>query len=248
MTRPRILVGCPTCDLKEDSLEHYLKGIDALTYPSIDVVIEDNSKTPAYSQRLMEYGIEWEKRHPGQTFRVIYSGYTSPYARERVVNGRNKIREIVLKENYDYFFSLEQDVVPPPAIIENLLNAKKNIVSGVYYTKKFTQTEKKYVFMAGIAAGPIQETKEGRGFSVNPVGIDFLFPTRIAEVMYAGLGCMLIARETIEKTPFRYESKHPAWDDVFFCLDSRMKGYLTYLHTGMLATHHFNDAMQKTQQ
>jgi hypothetical protein len=248
MKQPRILVGCPTCDLKEGSLEQYLQGIDSLTYPAFDVAIEDNSKTITYSQRIMAFGRDWEKRHPGQTFRVIQSGYTSAHARERVVNGRNKIREIALKERYDYFFSLEQDVVPPPAIIENLLNTQKDIVSGVYYTKKFTPTEKKYAFMAGIAAGPVQETEKGKGFAMKPIGIDFLFPTRVAEVMYTGLGCMLIAREALEKTPFRYEPEHSAWDDVFFCIDSRIRGHPTFLHTVMLAAHHYDDAMQKTQQ
>lgn len=248
MTLPRILLGCPTCDLKEDSLEHYLKGIESLTYPSFDVLIEDNSKTPAYAQRIQEWGKEWMKKNPGRTFRVIHSGYTDEHARERVVRGRNKIREVALKETYDYFFSLEQDVVPPPTIIESLLATQKSIVSGVYFSKKFTPTEKKYQFMAGIPAGPIQQTPNGAGVAMKPIGIEFLFPTRAAEVMYAGLGCMLIAREALEKTPFRYEPAHQAWDDVFFCIDSRMKGIPTFLHTGMLATHHYNDAMQRTKQ
>jgi len=212
---PRILVGCPTCDLKADSLDEFLRGISKLSYPNFDVIIEDNSSSPSYANRLKDYAADWEKKHPGRSFRVVHSGYISEYARDRVVNGRNIIRSIVLNENYDYFFSLEQDVVPPNNIIEELLESKKDVVSGVYFTKKFTPMDKKYVFMAGIAAETTNPVSE-KNLILQPIGIDFLFPTRVAEVMYCGLGCVLISRRVLEKITFRYEKLHKAWDDIFF--------------------------------
>ena len=37
-----------------------------------------------------------------------------PKARDRLVSSRNKIREYALENGYDYFLSLEQDVIPEP--------------------------------------------------------------------------------------------------------------------------------------
>ena len=70
---PRILVGCPTAVAKADSLISYFRGLNDLTYPNIDIVIEDNSPTPEYAQHFLALGKEWEARHPGHTCRVIHS-------------------------------------------------------------------------------------------------------------------------------------------------------------------------------
>ena len=109
MNQPRVLIGCPTAVIKANALIAYVKGLEALTYPNVDIVIEDNSPTPEYAQHILALGKRWEETHPGHTFRVIHSGHTSPRVRERIVQGRNKLREVALKEKYDYFFSLEQE-------------------------------------------------------------------------------------------------------------------------------------------
>ena len=36
-------------------------------------------------------------------------------------------------EDYDYFLSLEQDVIPPKDIIEQMLKSEKKIITGVYF-------------------------------------------------------------------------------------------------------------------
>ncbi|MFH0970263.1 MAG: hypothetical protein V1776_02265 [Candidatus Diapherotrites archaeon] len=236
---PRILVGGPTCYLKHDSLNAFFAGLNALTYPNFDVVLEDNSPAPTYSEKIRTLAQDWEVTHPGRTFRVIYSGETAHYARKRLVNGRNKIRELVVREKYDYFLSLEQDVVPPANVIEALLHTEKDIVGATYYNKT---PEKTLTIMAGTFENEEAKMKN----IVRSMGFLELFPTRILNVAYVGLGCTLIARTVLEKVSFRYEEDKLASDDIYFCQDAREKGIETYLHTGMLCTHHFNDAFKQT--
>ena len=121
MHPPRILIGCPTHELKADSLDAYFKGSNSLTYSNFDVIWEDNSPTPAYAKKLKAKAAEFETQHPGKKCTILYSGETSPFARTRLVNGRNQIRALFLQGNYSHFLSLEQDVIPPGILLNACL-------------------------------------------------------------------------------------------------------------------------------
>ena len=239
---PRILVGCPTYYLKEDSLEKYMDGLNRYTYPNFDVIIEDNSPTPEYSEKINVLGKKWEAAHPEHSFRVIYSGQTSPKARERLVNGRNKIREIALKENYDYFLSLEQDVVLPDNGIEQLLAHKKEIMSGTYFTYRET-APKQYALV--VVAGKYASPADAQNEIISMLNIFDLLPSRTMELHLVGLGCVLIHRPVLEKVTFRYDPLQAACDDIYFCDDANKQGIKVYLDSGILCAHYFNDAMKK---
>ena len=240
MTLPRILLGCPTAVAKADSLVSYFRGLNALTYPNIDIVIEDNSPTPEYAQHILALGKEWEAKHPGHTFRVIHSGHTSPRVRERIVQGRNKLRQIVLKEKYDYFFSLEQDIIPPKDVIEKLLAHQKEVVGGVFYNKvnlggKLQKTPVLMVY-------PNEESKKLK--KAEWVGFTFLFPSRLVEVAGIGLGCILISRAALEKVSFRIVENDPAFDDMHFSIDLAKENIPMYADTGILCAHAYNEAFK----
>ena len=115
--QPKILVGCPTCNLYEYCLDDYLEGIKKLTYSNFDLIIVDNSEE--------EY-----KKLKEKNIKVIKDKYVEP-AVKRIVNSRNILRKYALENNYDYFLSLEQDVVPPEDIIQRLLSHNKKAITGV---------------------------------------------------------------------------------------------------------------------
>ncbi|MEK6902245.1 MAG: hypothetical protein AABX02_01495, partial [archaeon] len=217
---PRILIGCPTADVKADSLEAYVAGLNALTYPNVDIVIEDNSANEKYAERIQAHAKEWEKNHPGHTFRVNHSGNVSPRVRERIIHGRNVIRDIVLKENYDYFFSLEQDIIPQKDVIEKLLAHRKDVVGGVYYNK--VQLGGKMQLVPLLMIYPNEQMKQKN--QAHWVGFTHLVPPRLIEVASIGLGCVLIHRSVLEKISFRIRENDPAFDDMHFAIDLRQHG------------------------
>src|SRR3989344_9577139 len=106
----KVLVGCPTSFHKEYCLDKYAEGIKALTYRYSDVLLVDNSKDDSYLNKIKVMGLNATK------------GFYFEGARDRIVASRNILREKVLNEGYDYFLSLEQDVVPPKDIIERMLS------------------------------------------------------------------------------------------------------------------------------
>ncbi len=241
-TQPRVLVGCPTAMVKNDSIRAYMKGLESLTFPQFDVVIEDNSPTPDYSEKLKWLGEKFREKRPECGFRVIHSGHVSPRVRERIVHGRNAIREIVLREKYDYFFSLEQDIVCPPDTIERLLKHQKEVVGGVYYNRVAVDGEERKRPVLIIYPDE-DKKKEGIG---KWAGFTELFPSRLVEVASIGLGCVLISRHVLEKIAFRIIPDKPAFDDVHFTLDLRQNNIACYADTSILCEHCYNEAFKYT--
>lgn len=237
---PRILVGCPTASVKNDSIRAYMKGLEALTYPQFDVVIEDNTLTPEYSEKLQWLGEKFREKRPECGFRVIHSGHVSPRVRERIVHGRNVLREIFLREKYDYFFSLEQDIVCPPDTIQRLLSHQKEVVGGVYYNK--VQLGGKEQKTPVLMVYPDEESK--KKLKAEWVGFTALFPSRLMEVASIGLGCVLIARSTMEKIAFRIVENDPAFDDMHFAIDLQKNNIPCYADTSILCEHYYNESFK----
>src|SRR3989338_4339015 len=116
---PRVLVGCPTYEGKSYCLDVYSRAVRSLKYARFDILLVDNSKTDDYTHAIVSAGLPVTK----------VPWHEDP--RERVVSARNVMRDKVLEEGYDFFFSLEQDVVPEPDALARLLSHDKKIVTGV---------------------------------------------------------------------------------------------------------------------
>lgn len=231
MQLPKVLVGCPTYDGKEYCLDDYISGLYSLTYGNFDVCIADNSKKSGYFRKLQGIAGEWHGKRNGK-FEVIRQGYSSPEPRQRIVEGKNMIREVALDRKYDYFLSLEQDVVAPADFIERLLSRGKDIISGTYFN--FVPKLNSLVVLAYCYKSE-QDRAEER---TSTLGILDLCPGRVIENLRAtGVGCILIRREVLEGIKFRFVREKSAFDDWWFCTDAIEKGYSINLDTSMLCKH-----------
>ena len=100
MKHPKILLGCPVSEYHSYCTKDYISAIAHLTYTNYDILLADNSKTNSFFRFL-------EKQ---QGIKVIKSEYDEN-PRERIINSRNILRQHALDNNYDYFFSLERDLL-----------------------------------------------------------------------------------------------------------------------------------------
>ena len=215
---PKVLVGCPTCDIYNYCLNDYINVVKNLTYGNYDVVLVDNSKTDEYANKLINLG-----------FKVLKDTYRDD-ARERIMSSRNILKDYMLDNGYDYLLSLEQDVIPPADIIERLLSYNKMIVSATYFN--YVKWKGSDILVPLLLIG-----KNPNDFKARYMQIDKLSPARLTEVKACGLGCVLIHRDVLDKIEFRYEKDKKGFDDVWFCADSKKLGFEIFADTGILCKH-----------
>ena len=215
MKLPKILVGCPTSNHKEYCIEEYAEAIKNLTYLNYDILLVDNSQTEEYSKKLQKLGLE-----------VKRDKYLER-ARERIVHSRNILREYALENNYDYFLSLEQDVIPPKDVLEQLLQHGKEVVTGVYFTK--------YTIQGKPVLKPLLWKAKGK--TLEFVEEEKIIQPQLIIVKASGLGCVLISREVLEKISFRLSEENTTYDDMTFCEDLHKQGISLYADTAIKCKH-----------
>lgn len=212
----KILVGCPASELKGYALERYAEGIKSLDYPHLDIIIVDNSKGDSYLGKIKQLGLP------------VVKGPYSESARQRIIDSRNILRQKALDEGYDYFFSLEQDVIPPRDVIQQLLGRGKKIVTGVYFSY---QTNNNVTLLV-----PLLWKRVGKD------EVRFMLEKEVAEpklieVGACGLGCILIHRDVLEKVKFRFDKRDKGFDDMWFCKDSFDAGFRIFADTSVKCKH-----------
>lgn len=207
---PKILVGCPTYDGKGYCLEKYLKAIKSLTYLNYDILLIDNSKTNDYFEKIKKENFPIIKDQPKE----------QPH--DSIVKSRNILRKKFLEGDYDYFLSLEQDVIPKKDIIEKLLAHNKKVISGVYYTiYRFHGIPK---LRPLIWADVENQPDKMRFMNSECIKAKDLQEPVLKKIKMCGLGCVLIHKSILEKIDFRVPKDYSTYDDFAFCNDVRELG------------------------
>lgn len=226
----KILIGCPTYERYRYCVDLWIKRVKEIQEYSkehqIDYLLVDNSPTDVFYNELKEKNVD-----------IVKSPYF-PDVRERVIHSRNIIREKFLNENYDFFFSLEQDVIPPKDILEKLLRHDKEIVSA-YYSKLVSvvlrDNETGELKNAVIEIALVWLKSDGEKIRrANPQEV---LNKGLIKVGGYGVGCVLIKREVLEKIKFEYKSDKKAFDDMFFCDDAEKAGYGLFLDSNIKVIH-----------
>jgi GT2 family glycosyltransferase len=223
----KILVGCPTFEGMKYCINEYIDALKNLEHENYFVVLVDNSKESGYYEYLKK------KVDSLSNFFILKDQYVQDY-RQRIVNSRNLLRQYAIENHFDYFFSLEQDVIPPSNVVKKLLGCKKKVVSGVYYND---------IVLESRASGKLEKVKVALlRIMMSDKKLYWLLPEVLKEpelidVFEAGVGCMLIEVELLKKVNFRYDKSKTGFDDVCFCEDVRKLGYKVWALTDVVCEH-----------
>ncbi len=224
----KVLIGCPTFEGYEYCLQAFASRITTLTYSNYEVLIADNSATDVYTKKIQSFGIN------------TISTPHHPDVKQRIVASRNALRAAFLAGDYDYFLSIEQDIIPPYNVIEQLIRHEQDAVSGIYY--------KIYKVKAQDKAGNIRivntllpvvftfadtEEKMNKCYPKEVEGSKFF------RIRAAGLGCMMISRKALEAIPFKHIPGQDTFDDFLFCGDLYAHGFTLYTDTTVKCKHLF---------
>ncbi len=222
MQQPKVLIGSPITSLKEYCIQDYIECLKRLTYQNKEILVLDNSPDGRdLSNTFKKEGINYIKTpHTGNV-------------REMLVHDRNYFRQKALKEGFDYWLSLEQDIVCPPNVVERLIANKKQIVSGAYFNfshEKDDGVPKPDMF---VLINPEDKTLG----VTRRMFFDELWPSRPIKVFVTGIGCMLIHRDVLEKLEFHFDPKVSVYDDVWFCKDANQIGITVFLDSRVVCKH-----------
>lgn len=229
----KILVGSPVNEMYDYCIKEYISAITSLTYKNYDILLIDNSKTAGFYKKLKSMKINVAK---GKYFEE---------PRDRMVYGRNILREKAINENYDFFLNLDQDVIPPKDIIERFLHHKKRVITGIYFNyKRFTPKklgEKEGTRYGGLfpTAWAFTDKKD----VIRQLREDEL-TGGLLQIASCGSGCLFIHNSVLKKIKFHYSKEHDdpeknyyVFDDAFFCKDLMKLKIPIYADTSMICRH-----------
>jgi len=231
MPKNKVLIVVTAYDKKKYIIDRFLNSLKEIYYSSlnynteIEILIVDSSKTPDYAQYITEKG-----------FNVI-SIEPSEGTKETLRDAYNKARDVFLKGDYTHFFSLEQDIIPDPDILNKLLKHKKDICSGLYYLGKLP-----CVMVGEVKEVPPEKRREFR-FETHYFKYDFieekeLKKGKLIKVFAAGLGCILIRRTILEKIKFKIREGAKGHNDMYFSMDARSMGFDIWLDSKLKCKHY----------
>ncbi|MBS3068291.1 hypothetical protein J4450_06300 [Candidatus Micrarchaeota archaeon] len=244
----KVLVGSPVSKHHKYCAPQYLEMLKNLSYSNYDVLLVDNSDTEDFYNEIKDKVL------------IVRFGYDKETIKERMVASRNYIREYVLKNGYDYFMDIDQDVIPPKDVIERMLAHKKDFVSGIYYNY-FEQIPGKrekmpvaYTWFTkddiGRIMGDLEKVKvkdpplyralvtKNFDFSqlMRPLSEEEIKSGKLIKIRSCGSGCTLVSRRALEAVPFR-NNYIGGFDDVLFCIDLLEKGFELYADCSVVCDH-----------
>lgn len=114
LQRPnKVLVTCPTYDGKAYCFDEWVKMAKSLTYPNYDIFVVDNSKTEDFYNK---YKDQIPMKH--LDFSDHLKGNDGMY---RVCRSMAEVQRYFLAGNYTHWMNIEADTIPPPNVIEKLM-------------------------------------------------------------------------------------------------------------------------------
>ena len=114
---PKILVTCPTHQVKEYCFQEWIDNVKNLTYPNYDILVVDNSPDDSY---VKKWGSQVPMIHlPNQDQDPQRMG-------NRICNSMAVAQKHFLEGNYTHWMNIEADNIPPKNVIEVLLKYGKD--------------------------------------------------------------------------------------------------------------------------
>jgi hypothetical protein len=226
MKLPRVLIFTITYEGKEYARENFMSFINNINYPKeyYRHIIIDNSPTTEYYDKLVSlYGSE-------NVFHTARGNNT----REALARSQNFARNIAIKDNYDYLFSIESDIMVPPTIIQRLLQHGMKVVSTLYFIGDRSIGQR-------VPCITLPEFFEDLGAWGSRLLTLEEYPEYLNQglkpVHAAGMGCCLIHKDVFKKFIFYYDPRVIGHSDIFFFQDCFIHKIPVYVDTDILCDH-----------
>lgn len=153
-----------------------------------------------------------------------------PELYHRITHIKNEAIKYFLKNNYDYLFFSDSDLMVHPRTVVNLVAQRKHFCSTIFWTH----------FEGSITHTPNAWYSKPQGFSVEDLFL--LRESKILPVDYTG-ACTLVS-EKLLRDGVSFSRIHNIFylgEDKHFCIRAAVLGYQAYVNTEYPAFHIYNE-------
>lgn len=229
----KILLGCPTYDGKNYCLDYWAETVKELQKVTpCDVLLIDNSKGEDYAKKIRRYG-----------FKVIRSKHYKNTIKS-IGEAKKKLNNYLIKNNYDFHFSLEQDIFPDKDMLKKLLNDFKKIkcpesvVASPYYLTPINNPKEPPFITLGfvsVLAKDLFYSKRYKRKVQNVMLSNNLEKKKgLIKVFAIGFGCCLIPVSILKNIKVKYSESGFKPDDTFFYQDCERLGIPVYADVDLI--------------
>lgn len=221
----KILIACPTANLKDYCLDDWMENISNFTYPNVDILLVDNSE-------YRDYYVELKNRFAHlPNFKVErVTPQHFPDFKFALAKSHDICRQRAIEGNYDYLLHLESDIFPPHDVIERLLDCKKKMVGAMYHIELGERSS--------LMIQKIEDFGDVHRETYNLEENDLLFVDgTVKQVFSCGLGCVLIHKSILKQFSFRTDFNTPVHPDSFLYADLDAKQIKVYVDTSIYCDH-----------
>lgn len=203
----KVLIGVVTYGKHRFCLDEFLECLDKQTMKA-DVLFVVNNGESAYASLIRS-----------KKFNAVEDPKPASTRIDKILNGRNYLRDYALKNNYDYLLFVDSDIMLPPNAVEILVAPGIDVLTGVYLNV-FEMDGKKVI-------APVLFKDLGDG-NCQLYKLDAVESPKVMDIGAAGLGCTLISRKVLEAVDFRtFSNSATGGEDMAFYVDARKKGFRT---------------------
>lgn len=144
----KILIGGPTYEVKEYCYKPFLRSLHLLERNGSPIILADNSRTIDFVSKMRAYAkelgmIDFEAIY------LNYVGWDDEHQELSLGQAREAVRKRLMEGDFEYWFSVESDVILPPDALRVLHDlAERKSLDAVYH--RFPTKEDKNVLLDGI--------------------------------------------------------------------------------------------------
>lgn len=259
MSLRRILIGSPVCQ-KPEILKVFLESLHNLSNEEflIDYLFVDDNQDPCSSEML---GSFWREGSAVTVFPASLPGdyrcdedthYWNNALMLRVGEWKNQIIRYAVREEYDFLFLADSDLVLVSGLLEHLAGACKDVISEIFWTNWHPgQPLEPNVWLFDeydlARRSPGEEISKETVREREKAFLEQLKIPGVYEV--GGLGaCTLISRKALLKgVDFTYIPNLTIHgEDRFFCIRAAVLGIGLYVDTVYPAYHIYRPSYLKT--
>lgn len=240
----KVLIACPTADVKNYCIEQWLLHLNNLTYiGGFEVILVDNTpdkgENMSYLNRLIDsLPLTYKAWAVGAVFRKNVSLF------ERMAISHQTCAALALEFKYKHMLHLESDVFPESNVIEKLLSNRKKVCGAIYYRDAGVNRHlmvQRFIYRAHNSI-VTENFKPGEDVA--------FIDGKVKEVAHVGLGCVLIHHTILDRIKFRFKKGSTMSVDSFFAEDCKRAGIKIFADTSLICRHEdsvevWNDLVSK---